>query len=82
MFKALTNRFIENTIILNKREDAWITDGIQLYLMIKYVEEYYPEVKAVGDISKIWGIRSYTISKLAFQSKISLYLSVFSKKKY
>ncbi len=69
MFKALTNRFIENTIITNKREDAWITDGIQIYLMIKYVEEFYPEVKAIGDISKIWGIRSYTISKLDFNQK-------------
>jgi len=69
MFKALTNRFIENTIITNKREDTWITDGIQFYLMIKYVEEYYPEVRAVGDISKIWGIRRYTISKLEFNQK-------------
>ena len=69
MFKALTNRFIENTIITNKREDTWITDGIQLYLMIKYVDQYYPEIKAIGDISKIWGIRSYTISKLDFNQK-------------
>ncbi|MCD6544171.1 MAG: aminopeptidase, partial [Flavobacteriaceae bacterium] len=69
MFKALTNRYIENTILTNKREDAWITDGIQLYIMIKYVEQFYPEIKAVGNISKIWGIKRYTVSKLDFNQK-------------
>ncbi len=69
IFKALTNRYIENTIITNKREDAWITDAIQIYLMIKYVNQFYPEVKAIGKISKIWGINRYTISKLTFNQK-------------
>ncbi len=69
IFKALTNRYIENTITTNKREDTWVTDGIQIYLMIKYVEQFYPEVKAIGDISKIWGVKSYTISKLDFNQK-------------
>lgn len=69
MFKALTNRFIENTILINKREDAWIANGIQIYLMMKYVKQFYPEVKAIGNISKIWGVRSYTISKLDFNDK-------------
>ena len=69
MFKALSSRYIENTIITNKREDAWITDGIQIYLMIKYVDQFYPEVRAVGKISKIWGINRYTVSKLSFNEK-------------
>lgn len=69
ILKALTNRYIENTILTNKREDSWITDGIQLYIMIKYVEQFYPEIKAVGNISKIWGVKSYTISKLDFNQK-------------
>ncbi len=69
MFKTLTNRYVENTLIVNKREDYWLTDGIQIYLMMKYVSEYYPEIKAIGTISKIWGIRNYNISKLDFNGK-------------
>jgi len=37
--------------------------------MIKYVEQFYPEIKAIGNISKIWGVKSYTISKLDFNQK-------------
>ena len=69
MFKAFTNRFIENTIIVNKREDAWLSDGIQIFLMTEYVKHYYPEIMAIGNISKIWGIKRYNISKLDFNEK-------------
>ncbi len=69
MFKALTSRFIENTILVNKREDVWIADGIQTFLMMEYVKEYYSEIKAIGRISKIWGINRYNIAKLNFNGK-------------
>lgn len=69
MFKALTQKYINNTILTNRREDTWLNDGIQTFLMMKYVEKYYPEIKAMGKISKIWGIRSYQIAKLNFNDK-------------
>ena len=69
MFKALTNRFIENTLIVNKREDSWIADGIQTFLMMEYVKAYYSEIKAIGRISKLWGINRYNIAKLDFNGK-------------
>ena len=69
MFKALTNRYIENTIIVNKRNDYWVPDGIQTFLMIEYVSKFYPEIKAIGNISKVWGIKRYNIAKLDFNEK-------------
>jgi len=68
-FKVITKKFIDNTIITDKRKDYWLNDGIQTYLMLKYVEKYYPEIKAIGNISKIWGIRSYHISEIKFNEK-------------
>jgi len=69
LFKAITDRYVENTVLTNTREDNWLADGIQIYLMIEYVNQYYPEVKAIGNISKKWGIRRYNISKLDFNGK-------------
>ncbi|MCK5677868.1 MAG: aminopeptidase, partial [Flavobacteriaceae bacterium] len=54
---------------VNKREDSWLVDGIQIFLMMKYVSMYYPETKAIGNISNIWGIKSYNIAKLDFNGK-------------
>lgn len=69
MFKALSRKFLENTLILNRRTDTWLLDGIQHLLMMKYVEQFYPEIKAMGNISNIWGVRSYNIAKLNFNDK-------------
>ena len=69
MFKVFTSKYIENTLLVNRREDSWLVDGIQTYLMMQYVEKFYPEIKAMGNISKIWGIRSFNIAKLNFNGK-------------
>jgi hypothetical protein len=68
-FKVLSKKYIDNIFVFNQREDAWLADGLQTYLMIKYVEKYYPEVKAIGNISKIWGIKNFNLSKLGFNEK-------------
>ncbi len=69
MFKALTKRYIENTILLNKRKDYWLIDGIQNYLMIEYIEKFYPEIKLLGKASDSWLIKTFNISKLDFNDK-------------
>lgn len=69
VFKTLVRKYINNKFLFNQREDIWLADGLQTYIMMKYVEKYYPEVKAIGNISKIWGIRSYNLAKLDFNDK-------------
>ena len=68
-FKALSKKFIDQLFLFNKREDYWLADGLQTYLMLKYVEKYYPEVKAIGNISKIWGIKNFNLAKISFNEK-------------
>jgi len=34
MFKALTKKYIENTLLTNRRKDYWLGDGIQAYLIV------------------------------------------------
>ncbi len=69
LFKILCRKYIDNTFLFNKREDAWLADGLQTYLMIKYVEKYYPNVKAIGDISKLWGVKNFNLAKINFNDK-------------
>ena len=69
MLKAISKKYIENTLLLDKRKDYWLTDGLQTYLMMTYVSEYYPEIKLAGNVSKIWGFRSFNFSKLNFNDK-------------
>ncbi|MDG1811162.1 MAG: aminopeptidase [Polaribacter sp.] len=68
-FKAITRKYLENTLLLNRRKDYWLIDGIQTFLMIEYVKEFYADVKLLGTISKVWGVRSFNFSKLDFNDK-------------
>jgi hypothetical protein len=69
LFKVLSKEYIDQLFLFNKREDYWLANGLHNYLMIKYVEKYYPEVKAIGNISKLWGVKSFSISKINFNEK-------------
>jgi hypothetical protein len=68
-FKAIARKYIENTLLLNRRKDYWLIDGIQTYLMIEYVNTYYSDVKLLGTVSKTWGVRNFNFSKLNFNDK-------------
>jgi len=72
MFKTLTKYYIDNKSNVHTRKNIWLNDGVQYYLMLKYVEKYYPDVKLIGGISKIWGIRSYHIATLDFNNRYDL----------
>ncbi len=80
LFKALTKKYIDQTFLFNKREDSWFANGLQTYLMMKYVEKYYPEMKALGSVSKLWGIRNFNLAKISFNEKYSFVYQFASRK--
>jgi len=80
MFKVLVRKYINTKFLFNQREDVWLADGLQTYLMMKYVETYYPEIKAIGNISKIWGIRSFNLAKIDFNDKYYFVYQFASRK--
>ncbi len=80
-FKALTSKYIDNILLLNKRTDYWLTEGIQTFLMMEYLDTYYPDITLFGKYSKVWGFRSYRLAKLKQKDKFA-FLYQFSARKY
>lgn len=71
-FKAISENYLRNSLLLNPREENWIFDGIQIYLMMKYVEENYPEMKILGNLSNIFGIEWFHAADLEFNDQYQL----------
>lgn len=69
LLKTALNNYLDNLIITNPRVDQWIIDGFQTYYLMKYVKEYYPNMKLAGSLSKIWGIRSFHATQLDFNDQ-------------
>lgn len=80
-FKALTKKYIDDVLILNQRIDYWLTDGLETFLMMKYIKEYYPNTTILGKYSKYWPLKTYNISKLKQLEKYA-FVYQFSARKF
>ena len=69
LLKTLLHNYLENTLTINPREEQWVLDGIQTYLMMKYVDEYYPNMKLIGNLSDTWLLRSYHLANMSFNEQ-------------
>lgn len=67
--KAVTDHYLKNTLILNPREEQWVYDAIHISLMMDYVDQYYPDMKILGSLSNIIGIRWFHAADLKFNDQ-------------
>ncbi|MBT8236164.1 MAG: metalloprotease [Bacteroidia bacterium] len=67
--KTALRSFMRETIFLNPRKEQWITDAIVNYLMITFVEKYYPKQKLLGKLSNIWGVRNFHLAQMSFNEQ-------------
>lgn len=78
--KAAIAKYIKSTFNTNPRKDYWLNDAIESYLMAMYIKEYYPNVKLMGTLSNIWGIKSFEIAKKGFNDQY-YYFSQYTARK-
>ncbi len=78
--KTALNSILSETIFLNPREEQWLSNAIANYLLIAYVENYYPNQKLLGKLSRIWGIRSFNLAKMEFNKQYP-FLSMYSARR-
>jgi len=74
--KAFLASYLHELLEIDKRKEHWIPGGIQTYLMMKYVETYYPNSKFLGALQefKIAGVRpfkNYSAAQIGFNESFS-----------
>lgn len=70
--KTLTQQYLKNTLLINPREEKWVFDAIHTYLMMEYMDEHYPNLKILGSLSEIFGVRWFHASELTFNDQYPL----------
>ncbi len=78
--KTAIRSYLKESLYLNPRKERWVNDAIGYYLMIKYVEEFYPDQKLIGKLSKIWGLRSFHLAKMDFNEQYALFSMLSARK--
>tara|TARA_B100000989_G_scaffold145587_1_gene108513 strand:+ start:5161 stop:7941 length:2781 start_codon:yes stop_codon:yes gene_type:complete len=64
--KSFVKNYLNLNINLNKRESHWLYNGLEIFLINKYISKYYPDVKFLGRLSRFRLIKNYEISKINF----------------
>ena len=72
LLKNLTRLYLKRHLKINPREDYWIQAGFENFMLINYVEHFYKEESLIGKFSKVWGIKSYNLAKLKYNSQYPL----------
>jgi hypothetical protein len=78
--KTYLNNYLKNNLKLDPRKDNWIYDGIQVYTMMRYIEENYPDINMTGRISSFKLFKGFHLLNLDFNEQFSyLYLLMVRK---
>ena len=78
--KTYLNNYLKNSLRLDPRKDNWIYDGIQVYAMMKYIEEHHPDTKMFGSISNFKLLKSYNLFNLDFNEQYSYFYMLMARK--
>ncbi len=80
LVKTALKKYIDNVLLLNPRKEHWLSEGLQIYYLEKYVDQYYPDLKLLGTLSDIWGIKAFHAADLNFNFRYFLYAMEIARK--
>nr|WP_291130654.1 aminopeptidase [Flavobacterium sp. UBA7682] len=78
--KTYLNNYLHNALQLDPRKDSWIINGIQVYTMMKYIDEFHPESKMMGNVAKLKILRAYNLVSLDFNGQYSYFYMLMARK--
>ena len=64
--KSFSINYINQKLNLNKRDSHWVYKGLEIFIINKYINQFYPKVKFIGKLAANKFINTYEVSKLNF----------------
>ncbi len=61
--------YLRETLFLNPRKEQWVSDAMVNYLMINFVDTYYPDQKLLGKLSSLWPISTFNLAQMPFNDQ-------------
>lgn len=67
--KAYAATYLKYNLRIDPRKDSWISDGMQTYIMMKYIDEQYPKMKMMGNLSSFKLLKGFNLFKSDFNDQ-------------
>ncbi|WNH10440.1 metalloprotease [Thalassobellus suaedae] len=79
LLKIALHNYFENTLLINPRKEHWLLDGLQIFYLMNYVDEHYPNMKFLGSFADFWGMRSFHAVDMRFNDKYVLVFMLMAR---
>ncbi len=80
VLKRIISIYLNNLYPIHKRKNYWQIKGIEVFLLIDYIENYYPELNLIGKFSKLSVIKNREYSKFKFNDQYRLFDNIISSR--
>tara|TARA_A100001011_G_scaffold251572_2_gene259761 strand:- start:1231 stop:3855 length:2625 start_codon:yes stop_codon:yes gene_type:complete len=71
--KSFLHFYLSSNLFIDLRKDHWVIGGLQTYLIIKYIERYYPQEKYLGRVSNFKLMKAYNLADIDFNESFWMY---------
>jgi len=78
--KTYLNVYLNNTLFIDNRKESWVHDGIQIYTMMKYIDQNYPGTKMTGKAFSYTLLKSFNLTNLDFNEQYSYFYMLMARK--
>ncbi|WP_431498359.1 aminopeptidase [Flavobacterium sp.] len=78
--KAYLYNYLKSSMKIDLRKDGYIFDAIQVYVMMKYIEDNYPEMRLLGNLSSFKISKSYHIANADFNQQYNFLYLLMARK--
>ncbi|MGV3697564.1 aminopeptidase [Flavobacterium sp.] len=78
--KTYINNYLLTTLNIDRRKDGWVHDAIQVYIMMKYIEEFHPDAKMMGSVAKLKLLKGYNLVSQEFNGQYSYLYMLMARK--
>jgi hypothetical protein len=78
--KTYLNNYLKENLQLNLRTNSWLLDGIQVFVMMQYIDEHYPNLKMTGSLSSFKLLKSYNLINIDFNQQYNYLYMLMARK--
>ncbi len=78
--KTYLNAYLKTTMQLDARKDNYIFDGMQIYLMMKYIDTFHQDKKMLGSLNRFKLLKNFHITNVDFNDQFSYFYMLMLRK--
>ncbi len=78
--KEFLHTYLEESVSIHKRKNYWEIEGIVIYLLMDYIDKYYPELKLIGKYSDWKILKNRNYAKYSFNEQYRLFENIISSR--